>query len=188
MPVFRSAVQAEVLAALLLHPAVELPLTDLATRIGAPLSTVHAEVSRLVTAGILSERSLGRSRLLRADTANPAVAPLTQLLLLTYGPKTVVAGEFAGVDGVEQVILYGSWAARYLGTPGPPPRDVDVLVVGTAERADVYDAADRAEARIGLPVHPVLVSAAAFESGKSPLLREVKSAPYVVLTAPGRAA
>jgi predicted nucleotidyltransferase len=188
MPVFRSAVQAEVLAALLLYPAVERPLTDLAALVGAPLSTVHAEVSRLVTAGILAERSLGRSRLLRANTANPAVAPLTQLLLLTYGPKTVVAEEFAEVDGVERVILYGSWAARYLGTPGPPPRDVDVLVVGTAGRADVYDAADRAEARIGLPVHPVLVSAAAFEAGETPLLREVKVAPYVVVIASGEAA
>jgi hypothetical protein len=187
MPVFRSAVQAEVLAALLLHPAVERPLTDLAAHVGAPLSTVHAEVSRLVTAGILSERSLGRSRLLRANTANPAVAPLTQLLLLTYGPKTVVAEEFAAVAGVERVILYGSWAARYLGTPGPPPRDVDVLVVGTAERADVYDAADRAEARLGLPVHPVLVSAAAFAATATPLLREIDVSPHVVV-APGEAA
>jgi predicted nucleotidyltransferase len=181
MPVFRSAVQAEVLAALLLHPAVERTLTDLAAHVGAPVSTVHDEVSRLVGAALLSERTLGRSRLLRANTANPAVAPLTELVLLTYGPRTVVAEEFLGVPA-ERVLIYGSWAARYHGEPGPPPRDIDVLVVGDqVDRALMYDAADRAERRIGVPVHPVVVSAAAFEARETPLVREIAASPVLVV-------
>jgi hypothetical protein len=35
--------------------------------------------------------------------------------------------------------IFGSWAARYLQTPGPPPHDLDVLVVGRPARGSVYD-------------------------------------------------
>lgn len=181
MPVFRSALQGEVLAAVLLHPADEFTLTALAARVGAPISTVHREVERLTTAGVLRERTLGRLRLLRANTDNPAVRPLTDLVTLTFGPLEVVREAFASVEGARRVLLFGSWAARYAGEPGPPPRDVDVLVVGSPSRADVYDAADRAEARLGLPVQAVVRSVEAFDGGADPLVRQVASGPTVAL-------
>jgi len=58
------------------------------------------------------------------------------------------------------VLIFGSWAARYRGTVGPRPYDVDVLVIGDIERAAVYAAADRAETRLGMQVNPVVRSAA----------------------------
>lgn len=42
---------------------------------------------------------------------------------------------------MDQAYIYGSWAARYLGEPGPVPQDVDVLAIGTASDDDLYDAA-----------------------------------------------
>jgi predicted nucleotidyltransferase len=181
MPVFRSAAQAKVLTALLLRPEVERSLTDLARETGVALSTVHDEAVRLIQAGILSERVAGRSHLLRANTDNPVIRPLTELVALTFGPSAVVAEEFVDMAGVEQVILFGSWAARYLGEPGPPPHDVDVLVVGTADRAEMYDAADRAEQRLGTPVHPVLASPERFAEAADPLVRQIKASPTVTV-------
>jgi DNA-binding IclR family transcriptional regulator len=68
-PIFRSRLQADILAALLLDPARESSLTDLARRFGAPLSTVHDEAHRLATAGLLAQRPAGRSVMLAANTA-----------------------------------------------------------------------------------------------------------------------
>jgi predicted nucleotidyltransferase len=181
MPVFRSALQGDILAAILLHPADEVTLSTLAARAGAPMSNVHREVERLVTAGIVSERTLGRSRLLRANVSNPAVRPLTDLVALTFGPLEVVRDEFGDVEGVERLVIFGSWAARYLGEPGPPPRDVDVLVVGKPRRQDVYAAADRAERRLGVPVQPIVRGVATFDADDDPLLHQIKSAPYVAV-------
>ena len=181
LPVFRSTAQAKVLTAVLLRPDEERSLTDLARETGVALSTVHDEVARLVRAGILSERLAGRSRLLRANTDNPVVRPLTELVALTFGPIPVVAEEFGDLAGVEQVILFGSWAARYLGEPGLPPRDVDVLVVGSPDRAAVYDAADRTEQRIGSRVHPVLVTPARFATAADPLIQQIKGSPAVTV-------
>jgi hypothetical protein len=52
------------------------------------------------------------------------------LLFLSWGPLQVIADEFATVDGAEQALIFGSWAARYHQRHGPPPHDLDVLAVG----------------------------------------------------------
>ena len=181
LPVFRSPAQARLLATLLLHPDEEHTLTDLARHTRIPLSTVHGEVARLVRAGILAERAVGRARLLRANGDNPAVRPLTELVALTFGPITVIEEEFADLPGVQMVILFGSWAARYLGEPGPPPRDVDVLVVGSTGRDALYRAADRAEQRLGRPVHPVLATPERFAANADPLIQQIKASPAVTV-------
>ena len=84
---------------------------------------------------------VGRTKLFAVNTANPYVRPLSELVLMAFGPPLVIAEEFAQVAGVERVFIYGSWAARFEGEPGPTPNDIDVVVVGTPERDDVYDAA-----------------------------------------------
>ncbi|MGH9249047.1 MAG: hypothetical protein ACRD0W_05980, partial [Acidimicrobiales bacterium] len=142
LPVFRSQHQAELLMWLMLHPDKEFSVSDLAARLDVPISTLHREVVRLDHAGLIASRTLGRNRMLRANVDHPAARPLTLLLEVTFGPKAVVAEEFA-LHGVEQVLIFGSWAARYAGEAGPPPHDIDVLVIGRVDRADLYDAADR---------------------------------------------
>jgi hypothetical protein len=179
MPVFRSQVQGAMLAEVLLRPTQEFSLTDLADRAGAALSTVYDEANRLVTAGIFTERRVGRSRLVRASSSNPAVRPLTDLVAFTFGPFSVVGDAFRDVANVERVLLYGSWAERYLGTSGPPPRDVDVLVIGHPKRAEVYAAADAAESRLGRAVNPVVVSAQRFEANADALIRDIRASPVV---------
>jgi predicted nucleotidyltransferase len=180
-PVLRSDAQARLLAVLLLHPELEHSASDLARRLGVPLTTLHDEVQRLLTAGILTAREVGRSKLLRANPANRMVGPLTELVLTSFGPDVVVREEFAGLAGVDEVVVFGSWAARFHGEAGPLPADVDVLVVGAPDRTEVYDAADRAQARLGFAVNPTVVSASRWAAADDPLVRQVKSAPVLLL-------
>jgi hypothetical protein len=67
--------------------------------------------------------------LLRAGTS-ALIGPLANLLLLGYGPKTVVETALTGIPGVQRAFIGGSWAARYHGQHGAFPNDVDVIVVG----------------------------------------------------------
>ncbi len=186
LPIFRSRLQADILAALLLNPEDEYSLTELAERFHAPPSTVHGEVKRLTDAGLIRRREIGRSAIVRADTSNRLMKPLAELLLLSWGPLQVVAEEFSGLEGVEQVLIFGSWAARYHQRPGKPPHDLDVLVVGSPSREDVYAAADRAQQRVGMPVNPVIRSEEAWRLASDPLVRQIQSSPLVnVLTPDG---
>jgi predicted nucleotidyltransferase len=91
----------------------------------------------------------------------------------------VVADEFASLEDVVLVAIFGSWAARYHGQRGRPPNDVDVLVAGTPDRVAMYAAAERAESRLGRPVNPVVCSPGQWADPTEPLIREIKSRPYV---------
>ena len=186
MPIFRSKHQAALLAWLLMHPEDEYTLTELAKRLDVPLTTLQREAQRLVGAGILQDRNVGRARLLRANLSNRAAAPLTRLLEVTFGPETVIGEEF-GLTNAEQVLIYGSWADRYRGTPGPPPNDVDVLVVGSLDRADVYDAADRASLRLGMQVNPVIRTFEQWANDVDSLVQQIKASPTVDVTTAGKA-
>jgi len=182
MPVFRSRHQGDLLTLLFLHPDDDHTTTELAARLGIPLTTAHRELSRLGAAGLLVGRQVGRARLLRANTTHRAFAPLAQLLLVTFGPHVVITEEFTNLPRTQLVVLYGSWAARYDGIDGPAPADIDVLVVGRPERATVYAAAERAEARLSIPVNPTVRSPARWHAGDDPVVATIKTSPHLVLT------
>ena len=156
-PVFRSEGQARLLAALLLGND-ELSITDLAERAHLAYPTAHREVARLLEAGILADREVGRTRLISANPASPLTGPLREILLVTTGPVALLAEEFAALDGVEAAFLYGSFAARVRGVEGPSPQDIDVMVVGTPDPSAVYDACERVERMVGRPVNPTIVT------------------------------
>jgi len=61
-----------------------------------------------VRAGLIDDRQVGRNRLLRVNTSNRLIPPLTELLMMSFGPSVVVGEEFANVVGAGQVIIFGS--------------------------------------------------------------------------------
>jgi DNA-binding transcriptional ArsR family regulator len=153
MPIFRSRVQGELLAAVLLTGDAEFSLTELAQRIGAALSTVHREATRLEAAGVLTSRRVGNVRFVRANQNSPAYAPLRDLVERYFGVPVVIAEEFGELDGIDELSIFGSWAARANGLAGPEPNDIDVLVIGQPDRDATYESALRVERRVGKPVN-----------------------------------
>lgn len=178
-PLYRSHTQARLLAYVLLSPDQERTVGEIASAIGASLSTTSKELDRLVRAGLLHDRRFGPARLVRANLNSPLVPPTTELSLRTYGPTFVVEQEFRELSGVAQVLIFGSWAARYLGVAGSPPADIDVLVVGRPDRDAMYEAAQRAEQRIGRPVNTTVRSATAWEQATDRFIQQLKQGPLV---------
>jgi predicted nucleotidyltransferase len=152
-PFVRSDALGAVLAETLLHPDGELSITDLARRAGIGVSLAHKEVGRLVEEEVLRDRREGNSRLVRANTEHPLYEPMSRIVAATYGPVPVLRELLGEVDGVQQAYVYGSWAARRSGEPGRFPRDVDVLVVGTATRSALAEVGAAARERLGVEVN-----------------------------------
>jgi predicted nucleotidyltransferase len=185
LPVFRSQLQGEVLALVLGAPDVEWTVEELTRRTGHPRQTVANEIRRLTAASLLSTRAIGRTKLLRANTANPYFEPLARLAIMSFGPPLVIREEFGALGGVERVFIYGSWAARYAGEQGPAPHDVDVLVIGTPDRDEVYEAARRAEERLGREVNATIRKAQHGESAEDGFTRQLRSSPLVEIPLSG---
>lgn len=182
-PIFRTDKQARLLACIFLRPQETWTLASLARELGVSSSTLHPEVQRLEDAELITASLLGRSRLLRPNMKHPLARALVEILEYVYGPRAVIAEEFDGIPGISQLAIFGSWAARHAGETGRVPHDIDVLVVGDADRGAVYAAADRAQARIGMPVNPVLASSRRWHSDADALIRQIKSGPIIDLTA-----
>jgi DNA-binding transcriptional ArsR family regulator len=185
MPILPSQPQAELLTLLLLHPETEYSITQLSEKLSVPLTTVQREVNRFLEAGLITERRAGRTREVSANPKSRYARPLTELLTLGFGPHVVVREEFADISATG-VAIYGSWAARYNGVPGPAPADVDVLIVGEPSRPDIYDAADRAEQRVGFPVNVTLSSPGRWAAASDALIQQIQSAPLIwIVGSPG---
>jgi hypothetical protein len=185
--IFRSQLQGEILARILLADQ-PITIADLARDLVAPLATVAREVNRLHAAGILALNRQGRAQLVTTNDGNPAVRPLRELVAVTFGPRQVVLEEFAAVPGLAELYIFGSWAARFLGEPGPVPTDVDVLVVGPADRDEVYDAADRAARRVHRDVNPTVVSHHRWADETDPFITQLKHRPLLRLLPEGTSA
>lgn len=179
LPLFRSPQQLKLLGELFVRAREPMSIGELSEATGIPQATVSREVARLSEAGVLRTSVRGRLRLVEANDRLPYHGELRSLLLKTIGPAAALEDHLAAVDGVEEVYIFGSWAARYHGQPGPPPGDIDVLVVGAVDLDDVYAACRRAEADLRLDVNPVVRTAAEWRRRDRGFLDAIRKGPLV---------
>lgn len=181
LPIIRSRLLGDLLALLAANPARWWTIGELVNRTQGAYTTVTRELRQLEQAGLVETEEVGRSKRIRIDTQNPLHGPLAELMLRAFGPVVVIGEEFAAVGGVEQVSIFGSWAARYHGERGLVPNDVDVLVLGEPDRDDVHAAARRAEKRLGLPVNTTVRRIEDWALADDPFTRGVKGSHMVTV-------
>src|ERR1019366_2534887 len=166
LPLLRSRTQGDLLALLVLNPGKSFSITEAALRIGVSRPGLSQEASRLSETGFILSNMDGRSNKISANENSIIAKPLTDLLAVTYGPLPVLNREFSGIDGIDFAFIFCSWAARYLGNPGPIPLDVDLLVVGTADRDELAVAAQRAGTILHREVNVRRVATQTWEKGE----------------------
>lgn len=173
LPIFRSDAQARLLACLALSPK-PLSLTELAEAAGISEGNAHREITRLVEAGIVHDERVGRTRQLTLSATSPYAAPLRELLVRAFGPPRVLSEFFRTIEGIDHAWIYGSWARRSQGEAGEDPVDIDVLVVGTPDVGEVYEACRQASTRLHRDVNATVLSAAEWHADNA-FLKEIRS-------------
>jgi len=185
LPILRSQQQGEILALLLGDPDLELSLTEIAERTGTPYPSVHREIERAEQTGLVTTRKVGNTRLVRADTASPYYAGLSDVLTKAFGVPAVIAQALHRVTGISGAYIYGSWAARRAGQPGQRPvGDIDVLVLGTPDRDQLFGALSAAEGRLGRPVQATIRDADWLDRGSGSFHDTVTTRPLLKLPLP----
>jgi predicted nucleotidyltransferase len=150
----------ELLALLYSDPERSLYLRELVRLTGASPGAVQREVGELTGAGLLIRSRRGRQVFYQANRSTPVFTELRGLLEKTMGLPDVLRAALAPLaDRIEVAALFGSVAT---GTGGPTS-DIDVLVIGSAEFAEVTDALAAAEARLGREINPMVYSWAEFD-------------------------
>lgn len=180
LPIFRSQAQYRLIGELFTNPGREFSIGELAELVGASHPTISREVERLTEAALLTTRDQGRRRLVAAREDSPVYAPLRDLVSRTYGVPAVIREEFADLQ--TQVAIFGSFAERWAGRPGPTPADVDVLVLGDVDPTDAWEAAARASERLGIEVSVTVRTTDEWDRDASGFAASVKGQPLISLT------
>jgi DNA-binding transcriptional ArsR family regulator len=179
-PLFRSDQQLRILATLYADAGEELSIGTLAQRAGVAQATASREVARLAEHGLVVTRPLGRNTLVSPNWHLPWAKELRAILVQTVGVLGRLADALKRVAGVKEAFVFGSWAARYTGEPGPPPRDIDVLIVGDASLRSVRRACSQVEDELNVEVNPVVVSSQAWSAAEpEPFVAQLRSQPLV---------
>lgn len=157
-------------------------IAELAAVAKTDTGTMTREVRRLEGASVLRSRWVGRSKLVAANHEAPFYRALRDLVVIVLGPAEVIGEELAGLGGIEAAAIFGSWAARASGEPGPAPADIDLLVIGRPDRDDLHDAVGRARTRLGRDINTVALSVERWNADGDPFLAEVRGRPMVALS------
>jgi len=180
LPIFKTEAQAAALEALLLSDR-PLSTREIITATGASQPTLHRELTRLVDAGLLVRTTVGRSALFAPDEANPAVAPLRTLITLSRGPQALIRTALADVPGISRALIFGSFAARSTGAPGAAPDDIDLLIVGSPVRRDVYDALDPLDQALRREVNVTFLSDDRWDAAEDEIVTRILGEPRLEL-------
>ena len=185
LPILRSQQQGEILALLLGDPDLELSLTEIASRTGAPHPSVYREIQRAEQAGLVTSRKIGNTRLVRADTTSPYYGGLAEILTRAFGVPAVLAEALRDVNGITAAYIYGSWAARHAGQPGQRPvGDIDVLILGEPDRDQLYAALSTAEERLAGRYRPPSATPPGWSRGSGAFHDTITSRPLLRLSLP----
>ncbi|WP_423919707.1 winged helix-turn-helix domain-containing protein [Candidatus Poriferisodalis sp.] len=180
VPLFRSDQQLRILGVLFAGAEDELSIGELAERADVAQATASREVARLEEHGLVVSRTIGRNRLVRPNWSLPWALELRSILMQTVGVVGRLGEAISGVGGVDSAFVFGSWAARYRGEPGPYPKDVDVVVVGGAELRSIRQACRKVERNLHVEINPIVIDRAIWDSRTpEPFIAQIKEQPLV---------
>jgi predicted nucleotidyltransferase len=120
--------QVRMLGLLLLQPERSWTLDELAKALASPPSSVHRELGRAESAGVIRRDAAARPHRFSAATDDALYKPLADLLSRSVGVEERLRAALDRPD-VHAAVIHGSWAS---GTRRPDS-DIDVLVVGDAD-------------------------------------------------------
>ena len=178
LPIFRSESQASILATLILNER-EYTMTELVQITGVSRANVDREIDRLLESTMVTTRTQGRNRLAKISIKEPLKSIIYQLMLYTYGPLEILSQHFHQVEGISEIYIYGSWAARYKNIVGAEPNDIDLLIVGNPDLLEINEIADAASKILKKEVNPHVVRVEAWANPQGDFLKGLKDHPLV---------
>ncbi len=183
VPLFRSDQQLRILGVLFGGTGDELTVGELAVRAEVAQATASREVARLEQHGLVKTRALGRNRLVRPNWSLPWAPELRSILLQTVGVLGRLGEALSGLEGADEAFVFGSWAARFEGEPGPFPNDVDVVVVGDVPLRSVRRKCREVEQHLRVDINPVVIDKGAWSAPEAePFVAHIREQPLVPIS------
>lgn len=176
----RSEVRRAILRLFFARPGVEQHVRDVARSLGRSAPAVSRELRRLEDEGILRSRTIGPIRLYRVNAESPIAEEVRRLVQRTIGVEAVLRDALGAVPGLEEALLFGSYAKRTERATS----DLDVLVIGDVDRERLSERLVDAEQLLKRDINVIAYGRKHLERlrrARDPFVLEVLSGPRVPL-------
>jgi predicted nucleotidyltransferase len=152
LPIFRSELQLQLVALLFDQPEREWTTGELMSTLDTTPASLHRELHRLLDAGLITRRAVGRTLLYCAASDSPVFPALRELIGRTIGFEEELRRTLAEFSEIDLALIHGSWASGRVG----PQSDVDVFIVGDAPYRELRTKLHRLGQRLGRRVDAVV--------------------------------
>ncbi len=147
------AYRKKVLGLLLLHPDTDYHVRELARLTGTAPGTLHKELTRLATAGLLLRKEQGNQVRYQANQQCPVFLELAGLLRKTTGAVELLTNALTPLQPVLSLIFGSVASGTEIATS-----DVDLLVIGDFGFAELVRAIHPVQTELGREINPVIYS------------------------------
>lgn len=180
-PILRSDTQGMILAQLFMNPGDDFSISELARQANTSAPTAMREVERLLESQLVTQRTIGRARLIQVNTKHELHDAIRKIVAYSYGPAAVLPAALYGIEGLEQAYLYGNYAAYLKKVKASDSPEIDLLLVGYVNRIEASNAAKRVEGYLDRAVNVKFVGSQEWETSSSDFVVEVKKRPLFKL-------
>lgn len=143
------------LGLLLLHPEASYHVRELARLTGTSPGTLHKELTKLTTGGILQRKQIGNQVHYSANLSCPIFDELASILRKTSGLADVLAKALISLENkIEFAFVFGSIARGDQQTNS----DVDVMLIGSLSFSDAVQALHATQTVLQREINPVVYS------------------------------
>lgn len=155
-----AAYHLRLLAVLLMRPDQSFHLRELERLAGVNAGTAHRELKRMETAGLVHSRRVGNQVHYQARRECPIFTELQSILRKSSGLADVLREALAPLaEQIEWAFIFGSVAKAEEG----PGSDIDLMIVGDVNFADVVSAIYPCHERLGREVNPLVMCRPEFD-------------------------
>jgi hypothetical protein len=162
-----------ILAQLFMNPTDGFTISELAKQANTSIPTAMREVERLLESQLVTQKPVGRARLIQVNTKHELHDSIRKIVAYSYGPAAVLPAALHGIEGLEQAYLYGNYAA-YLKKERPSDSP-------EIDRIEASNAAKRVEGYLERAVNVKFVGSQEWETSSSEFVVEVKKRPLFEL-------
>lgn len=166
-----------VLGLLLLHPDTTYHVRELARLTGTSAGTLHKELTKLTTGGVLRRQEVGNQVRYSADRDCPVFEELASILRKTSGLVDVLVEALSSIEkNIALAFVFGSVARGEQQSNS----DVDVMLVGNLGFADAVQVLHPVQVTLQREINPVVYSLEEFRrraASHDSFIREVLSQP-----------
>ena len=180
-PILRSDTQGMILAQLFMNPSDDFSISELARQANTSAPTAMREVERLLESQLVTQRTVGRARLIQVNTKHELHDAIRKIVAFSYGPAAVLPAALYGIEGLEQAFLFGNYAAYLKKERASDSPEIDLLLVGYVNRIEASNAAKRIETYLDRSINVKFVGSQEWEAESSDFVVEVKQRPLFKL-------